>query len=148
MSINISGFGLTIDLIASVTFPTGVVLTQFGDDADALDFPTIQLGESAMSLNGDLVKWSKPAVIPLTLNIIPNSLNDELLTILVQSNQVGKNKLNIQDNISMVIFYPDGAITTLTQGLITNAMVSSGVASAGRLKTKPYTFQFEGVVYA
>jgi hypothetical protein len=56
---NISGFGLSINIIASNSFPIGLLITEFADDSDPFDLPSIQIADKAMGLNGDLIIWSK-----------------------------------------------------------------------------------------
>ena len=143
MSNNIGGFGLSITLIGSVTFPVGFPITQFADDADPFDIPSIQLKDAAMGLNGDLVTWAKAQPIKITLNIIPGSLDDVSLALLAEANRVGKGKLAIQDRISMVGIYPDGKTISLINGVITDAAPGNSVAGAGRMKSKSYSFVFE-----
>lgn len=145
MTHNVSGFGLQVNLVASVTFPAGVVLTQFADDADPFDLPSIKLSETAMGLNGDMVSWSKAAPTTVTLNVIPGSEDDLNLEILADANRVGKGKTVARDEITLTGTYPDGHTITLSGGVITDAMPGNGVASAGRLKTKAYAFAFESI---
>lgn len=140
---NISGFGTQINLIASNTYPIGVNLTQFADDSDPIDFPVLQIADAAMGLNGDLIPWSKANPIKVTLNIIPNSLDDETLSILLEANRVGRGKTGAQDTITMAVLYPDGRYVTLIEGVITEGMPNLSIASAGRMKTKTYNFVFE-----
>jgi hypothetical protein len=140
---NIGGFGLSITLVASVTFPAGLTLTQFADDADPFDSESIQITDTAMGLNGDLLRWSKASKLPITLNIIPGSDDDANLTVLAEANRVGKGKQSAQDDISLVGIYPDGTVVNFLNGVLTDAVPTSSVASAGRLKTKPYKFAFE-----
>lgn len=142
---NISGVGLTINLIASRTFPTGIQLTQFADDADPIDIQSIQIAEKAVGLNGDLLGWAKAVPVPCVLNIIPNSDDDTNLSILAENNRVGRGKVSTRDVITMTIMYPDGSTLLLDPGLITDAMFGKSVASAGRYKTKPYAFAFENM---
>lgn len=143
---NISGFGMRVVLRASVTFPVGITLTQFADDSDPLDFPSIQLADKAMGINGDLITWSKPNPIPATLNVIPGGVDDTNLSILAEANRVGKGKNSSRDIITMTVIYPDNSTVTLTSGAITDAMPGKSVASAGRMKTRPYVFAFENKV--
>src|SRR5574343_1608278 len=110
---NISGFGLQIQVIASVTFPSGFTLTQFADDADPFDLPSIQIADKAMGLNGDLVVWSKANPIPVTVNVIPGSDDDKNLAILYDANRVGRGKVSARDEITLVGIYPDGSTITL-----------------------------------
>lgn len=144
---NISGFGFSVNLIASVTYPLGVTITQFTNDADPLDDPSLQIADVAMGLNGDLITWSKANPTKLTLNVIPESKDDETLNILLQANRVGRGKQSARDNITMTIIYPNGInFATLINGIITDGVPFSGVSSDGRLKTRSYAFAFENYV--
>lgn len=143
---DISGVGLQVQLTASKTFPNGITLTQFADDADPLDIPSIQIADKAMGLNGDMVVWGVANPIPMTLNIIPGSEDDKNLSILANANRVGRGKKSVGDVITAIVIKPDGSKTTLNSGAITDAMIADSVASAGRLKSKPYIFAFENKV--
>ena len=142
---DISGFGLSVSLTASITFPSGITVTQFADDADPIDLTSMQIRDKAMGLNGDLLTWSKANAIPFTLNVIPNGDDDNNLAVLFEANRVGRGKKAVQDIISVTVNYPDGSTKTLTPGAITDGMPSNGVASAGRMKTKAYMFAFENI---
>lgn len=145
MTIDVSGFGLQIQTVASVTFPAGFTVSQFADDGDPFDLPSIQIADKAMGLNGDLVTWSKASPLTITVNLIPNSDDDKNMSILCDANRIGRGKSSARDVITMTGIYPDGSTITLTGGKITDGMPGNGVASAGRLKTKAYMFAFEGV---
>jgi hypothetical protein len=139
----ISGFGLQINVIASRTFPAGILITQFADDADPFDMPAVQIADKGMGLNGDLVVWSKAAPLDVTLNVIPDSEDDLNLAALAEANRVSKGKKSAGDVITMTAVYVSGKTVTLTNGKLTNALPASAVASAGRKKSKAYTFTFE-----
>lgn len=139
---DITGYGLSVVLTASKTFPAGIAITQFADDADPLDIAAIKIADTVMGLNGDGIKWSKAVMNPMVLNVIPNSTDDVNLGILANSNRVGQGTNNSQDVITAVVSYPDGLVITLNGGFITDAPFGTGVSSAGRLKTKAYTFSF------
>ena len=141
--IDVSGFGLGLHLIASNTYPVGIALTAFADDADPMDIPGIELAQVTMGLNGDLIVWSSANPIGVTLNMIPSGPEDLGLGILAERNRVGRGKTSARDVITLVSVYPDGRIVTFTQGRITNAPPADSVAGSGRLKTKPYVFMFE-----
>lgn len=144
---NISGNGLQVVMNASVTFPVGILLTQFGDDADGIDFPSMQITDKAMGLNGDLIIWTKPQPINVTLNIIAGSFNDQELAILFQANRAGRGKLSARDVINMTVSYPGGTVPlVLTNGAITDGIPATSVASSARFKTKSYVFTFENMV--
>lgn len=146
MSVDITGFGTVLTITASGTFPVGLPLTQFSDDADSIDFPNLVIAEAQMGVNGDLITYSKANPIPMTINIIPNSLDDISLNILFQANRPGKGKSNAQDVINAVIIYPNLRIVTLTNGRIISGIPGLGIANSGRLKTRSYSFTFENVV--
>jgi hypothetical protein len=145
---DISGFGLKARLVASVTFPNGVDLTQFADDADPLDAPSLQIRDKAMGLNGDLLTWSKANPLIATLNLVPGGEDDDNLAVLFEANRVGKGKQAARDEITLTLIYPDTTSVTLNNGAITDGMPTNSVASAGRLKTKAYAFAFENLAKA
>jgi len=102
---NISGFGLVVSILASNSFPVGLLISDFADDSDPFDFPVLQIGDSGMGLNGDLVVWQKPNPIKVTLNVIPGSFSDINLAILLEANRTGKNKSSARDVITMTGIY-------------------------------------------
>lgn len=143
MASNIGGFGLVVTVVGDKTFPIGFPITQFADDADPFDVPSIQIKDKAMGLNGDLISWSKPNALVITLNVIPDSDDDNTLAILFESNRVGKGKLAVTDSITLVGVYPDGKIVSYLNGVLTDGVPGTGVASSGRFKSKNYSFAFE-----
>ncbi len=146
MANDISGFGLQIRIVADVTFPSGITITQFADDADPFDLPSLQIRDKAMGLNGDLITWSTANPINITTNVVPGSDDDKNLAVLFEANRVGKGKNGARDVITMTGLYPDGSTITLTNGSITDGMPGSAASSAGRLKSKNYAFTFENKV--
>ena len=143
---DISGQGLEINIVASRTFPVGFSVTQFTDDVDPLDIADIELATATMGLNGDLITTSAANAIPMVTSVIPGSDDDKNLAILAEANRVGKGKKSAKDTITAIIVYPDGAITTLIAGIITNAPPANSVASSGRKKSKTYAFSFENKI--
>jgi len=148
MSQDISGFGLQINLKASQTFPTGIVLTQFADDQDPFDSPSIQILDKAMGLNGDMVSWSKANPIMASVSVIAGSDDDKNLSVLLEANRVGKGKNSVRDVITMTAIYPDGRTLTYAEGKISDGMPGNSVSSSGRMKSKTYQFAFENRVEA
>ena len=142
---NVSGFGSRIVLRASVTFPAGITITQFADDADPFDIPEVQIADTAMGLNGDMVVWTSPNPIATTLNIIPGTDDDRNLAALYEANRPARGKRPALDVITLTQVLPDNTSVTLAQGVITNGRPGQSAASSGRLKSKPYAFAFEGL---
>ena len=143
---NISGYGLTVSLIASSTFPVGLLLTQFADDSDPMDIESLQIADKAMGLNGDLILWSKPNPIIVSLAVIPGSFTDLNLSVLLEANRVGQGKTGARDVINMTAIYPSQVPIILTNGAITDGMPGIPVASSARFKTRVYKFAFENKV--
>lgn len=142
---DISGFGATVVLRATNTFPNGFSVSQFADDADPVDVPSIQLADKAMGLNGDLITWAKGQPLPVTIAVIPDSDDDRNLQVLAEANRTAKGKAPARDIITLTIVYPDGKTTVFSQGKITDAMPTNSIASAGRMKSKTYAFAFENL---
>jgi hypothetical protein len=143
MTTDVSGFGAQVQIKASETFPQGFVVTQFADDADPFDIPSIQIADKAMGLNGDMVTWSRANPITITINVVPGSDDDRNLAILLEANRPGKGKRPAQDIITVVAAYPDEGTLTLTEGKLTDGPPGKSIASAGRLKSNAYQFAFE-----
>jgi len=146
---NVSGFGTSVNILASVTYPIGLQITQFADNSDPVDVPSLQIGDVAMGLNGDLITWSKANPIKVTISVVAFSENDIALSILVAANRVGRGKISARDVITMVVSYPpesNRTPTTLINGIITSGVPLAPVSSDGRLKTRSYEFSFESYV--
>lgn len=146
MSFDVSGFGSIVNIIASNTFPAGFPITQFSDDADAFDFPSVKIGDAAMGLNGDMVIWAKAVPLPGTISCIVGSESDNALQLIAKNNLVGKGKANAKDFITITVVYPDDTTVTFTGGKMTDAMFGKSASNAGRFKTRVYGFLFESVI--
>ena len=142
---DISGFGFIVNVRASTTFPNGFDVTQFADDADPFDAPDLKVADSKMGLNGDLITWSVATAVQIKIAVVPGSQDDQNLAALLLANKVGAGKASAQDAITLTGTYPTGPRKTLTPGRITDGPIASSVSSAGRLKSKVYTFTFENV---
>lgn len=139
----ISGYGLLINIVASITFPVGFSITQTADDADPFDIPALQIADNAMGGNGDLLVWdtAKPPLI--NIGVVPNGSDDKNLSILFEQNRPGRGKLSVNDVITLTGIYPDQTSITFLKGAIISGMPGNAIASAGRMKSKVYGFVFE-----
>lgn len=143
---DVSATGMKATLFALPTFPAGFDIVQFSDDSDPVASDAVDIASAAAALNGDMVSWSLPNIIPARIGVMPNTEEDKNLGILWAVNRTGKNKLSAQDIITLVITYPSGKVTTLSNGrLISGPGLDSG-SSSGRLQTKVYNFAFESIV--
>lgn len=139
---NISAFGYVITIIASQTFPIGFTVTMGANDGDPVDMPSVKIGDLVLGVNGDPISWNKAVPLPMTLNVIPGGLDDINLGILANANRVSQGKQSVQDVITAVVVYPDGTVTTLINGAITDAPFGKSISSEGRIKTRQYGFMF------
>lgn len=145
MTQDISGFGLRVVVQASNTFPAGFSVTQFADDADPLDLPSLQVADKAMGLNGTMATWSKANPVPMTLNVMPGTTDDDNLQVLLAANRASAGRRPARDLITATIIYPDGRTTRCMRGKITDGPFGKSVASAGRMKSNGYIFAFEDI---
>lgn len=143
--INISAFTFAAQITASSTFPNGFAVTEFADDADPMDTPDLDAADTAMGLNGDMIIWSRPQGIEVSLNVIPSSVGDTNLDVLLNANRIAKGKTGAKDNVGIVFTYPSGLIITMSSGCIISGPMLPQVSSAGRLKTRMYRFRFEQI---
>lgn len=142
---DISAIGVSARVIASLTFPVGFTITEFADDADPFDLPAIDIATPSMNVNGDLLVYSAATPINITLNVIPGSEADNNLSVIFEANRPGKNKRHAGDIITIVANYPDGASLMLSEGKMTNGVPGNSPASAGRIKSKAFTFAFQNL---
>ena len=142
---NISGFGLSIRLTASATFPNGTTISAMADDADPLDSPDFTAADTGFGLNGDMVVWNRANGLEVAVNVIPTSDDDINLEVLLDANRTGKDKSGSRDIIGMVINYPDGAKANCSNGTIISGPLVNQVAAAGRYKSRTYRLRFEKV---
>lgn len=148
MNGEIGGFGLVITLRASNTFPAFMGVEQFADDADPFDFPEVKVADVAMGLNGDLLTWSKASPLLTQVAVVPESDDDNNLAVLLEANRIGKSKQSARDIITLTGQYPSGKIVTLSNGRITDGMLSNSIASSGRMKSMVYKFAFQNITVA
>lgn len=146
--INVSGFGLVAQVTATTTFPTGFPVTAFSDDSDPMESPDLQIADTGMGLNGDLVVWQKAEGVEVVVNVIPTSDDDVNLDALLEANRVSKGKTSTQETIGIVFNYPSGMTVTCSKGTIISGSLVPVVTQAGRIKTRQYRFRFESVTKA
>lgn len=148
MSVNASGFGLRATVFATTTIPLGYSVTQFDKGADSVDIPTIEIAGAEMGPNGDLVTYASANRIDVTLNVIANSEDDKMLSILAEANRPARGKRPVNDKITLVLTYPDGRYVSLIEGVVMSFSPADGMADTGKLKTKEYKFSFENRIVA
>jgi hypothetical protein len=143
--INISAFGISLQVIASATFPNGFPVTEFADDADAVDAPDHDVADTGEGPNGHMVIWNRAVPIEVGMNLIPTSPGDVNANILLEANRPGLGKTPARDIITLVMTYPNGQVVTLNPGGIITGTLLQPVLAAGRLRSHLYRFRFENM---
>ena len=143
---DISGLGISVTIFASKTFPAGLTVSQFADDADPLDLPDIEILSEGMNVNGELVTWLTPKPLIVDLNLLPETEDSKNLDILFDANRPAYKKVTVRDVITLVVNYPDGKKKVLNNGRPKAYAVSPSIASAGRYKSRRYQFVFENKI--
>lgn len=143
---DISGAGLKITIIASATFPQGFTVTEFASDTDPFIVEDVQVTQSEVGVNGDMVSWHRATIIPAEINVIPKTESDKNLKILVNANREAKNKMRVHDDIRIIASYPDGTVTTLKGGVVSEGSIAESVTNDGKIRSKNYKFQFPSVI--
>ena len=143
---DISVAGSKVSIISNPTFPQGFTITEWATDADPLTIEDVQVAQSEIGVNGDVISWHRAAMVNVDMNVIPNSESDKNLMILTATNKVEKNKVSLHDNITMVIAYADGTIKTFSEGTIVSGSVANSMVNDGKIRSKNYKFTFGKVV--
>lgn len=140
---DVSGYGSSLNIIADKTFPQGFDVTEFADDADPFDTPDLKVGDGKVGLNGTLITWTTAAAIIVAVSVVPGSVDDQNLSILLEANRAGKGKFPVKDSIVLTQILPNGKQTQMAPGKITDGPPGDSISSAGRIKSKTYKFMFE-----
>ena len=143
---DIGGLGSKVTIIAVPTFPQGFTITEFASDSDPIVIDDVEVTNTEVGVNGDVVSWHKATTIPVEISVIPNSESDRNLQILVNSNRGAKNKVSLNDDITMSIAYADGTIETYTGGKIVSGRIGKTISSDGKMRTGTYRFVFSNKI--
>lgn len=139
---DIGGLGSKVTIVSVPTFPQGFTITEFASDSDPIVIDDVEVTNTEVGVNGDVVSWHRATTIPVELSVIPNSESDKNLQILVNSNRGAKNKVSLDDDITMSIAYADGTIETYTGGKIVSGKIGKSISSDGKMRTGTYRFVF------
>ena len=141
--IDSSGFGVKVILTASGTFPAGLVLTQFTDNASSIETEDIELAQAESGVNGDLIVWQKAQPILISVNLIAGGEDDRNMQLLVEANRAALGKIPVKDEITLVKTLPSGSVYTYAKGTLVSAPIGTSVEGSGRLKANTYKFKFQ-----
>ena len=93
VDISMQGARLTIQnsLVGS---GNGNIVLEFSDEGTPIDFPDLETVGYAMTMNGELVTWTKPAPVTFRVTVIPGSNSDAKLRRLLYAGHVGGKRGN------------------------------------------------------
>lgn len=143
---DIGGLGSKVTIIAVPTFPQGFTITEFASDSDPIVVDDVEVTNTEVGVNGDVVSWHRATTIPVEISVIPNSESDRNLQILVNANRGAKNKVSLNDDITMSVASADGTIETYTGGKIVSGKIGKSIGSDGKMRTGTYRFVFSNKI--
>lgn len=143
---DIGGLGSKVTIVAVPTFPQGFTITEFASDTDPVVIDDVEVTNTEVGVNGDVVSWHRATTIPVGIAVIPNSESDKNLQILVNANRGAKNKVSLNDDITMTIAYADGTLETYTGGKIVSGKIGKSISSDGKMRTGQYNFVFSNKI--
>ena len=143
MNSNVSGFGTSILVTASKTFPVPFPITQFTDQSDPIQFDNLTIAEAGVGINVDIYSGSTVNLITCQVSVIANSIDDIALTILFEANRAEHGKSIANDKLTFVVAYPNNKIVTLREGVFIGGDPANTLTSGkGLIKYKTYSFAF------
>lgn len=138
---NISTFGLKAYINATRSLPVGYLLKKWADDAPSIQVQDSANGQACIDLNGKIFRWTEGSPLIVSLALIPDSLDDQMMSILYNENRA--TAMPEGDSVTLVVYYPTGAVRTFTRGRIVSGPSAPSALAEGRLAASIYTFAFE-----
>ena len=140
---NFSGFGTSILITASNTFPVPFPITQFTDESDPIQFDNLTIADAGVGINGDVWSGAVVNLIPCQISLVANSIDDIALGILFEANRAEHGKSIANDKLTFVVAYPNNKIVTLREGVFIGGDPANTLTSGkGLIKYKTYSFAF------
>lgn len=142
---------------ATLTFSGGVncTVTEWSDEGSPFECPDIDISDNRKNLNGTMISSRTPALIPLSITVIPGSQADKALSAyfarwtLSSTNGSNKGSMGV-DNIAVqaTLSVPNINGTGLRNFVFRNGRGKSwpgGPSSSaeGRMSARTYSFEFE-----
>lgn len=145
---DISAFGTTLWVTASITFPLGFPVASFSDSADPFDSPPKQIADVSMDINGNIYDWKMAKPNEFVLSVLPVDIGYTNLNLIWAANNPQENALPINDNITIRINYPIsidnplGLSKTLSNGKMLFGSPAIGIGQDGKKKAQEFRFMF------
>lgn len=141
---------------------SGNMVLEFSDEGTPVEFPDLEVCGYAMTLNGELVTWTKPSPVTFTITVIPGSESDMRLRSILYAGHVGGRRgqpvsqafVIIQTaNLWVPSVYSNNSIVsgaggqnfTLSNGRLYSGSPGIGSNAEGKMSAKTYRFVFESI---
>ena len=158
LDISMQGAKLTLKCEA---ISAGNIILEFSDEGTPIEFPDIETCGYAMTMNGELVTWTKPTPITWSLTVVPGSQSDIALRNLLYAGHVGGRKgraisqsyvhitsatLEVPGITSYGIVSANGNVNfTFEHGRLYGGPTAIGSNAEGKMSARTYKFVFESV---
>ena len=158
IDISMQGAKLTLSCPA---ISAGNIILEFSDEGTPIEFPDIEVCGYAMTMNGELVTWTKPSPITWSLTVIPGTNSDVALRNLLYAGHVGgrKGKAIAQDYVHIstatlevqsattygIISANSGLSFTFENGRLSAGPTAIGSNAEGKMSARTYRFVFESL---
>ena len=143
---NVTATGTKLTLYSDLTYPQGITIATLPAGTDPLDSPAMTFAEYQTGPNGDLIVYKHPVPIVINFSTVAGSAEDTAMRILFDANRVAKNKMSVNDMITLVIQYPNDKTVVLTGGFLVSGTPVMGVSGDGKLKDSQWSCVFESKV--
>ncbi|MBO7688062.1 MAG: hypothetical protein J6V72_16865 [Kiritimatiellae bacterium] len=151
---------------ATLTFSGGGlesnVVLEFSDEGTPLEFPDLEVCGYSMTMNGELVTWTKPTPVTFRISVIPGSVSDTALRNLLYAGHVGGKRgmainqqsvyiatatLTVPVISTATTIIGNGSKKTFTfhNGRLTGGNPAIGSNAEGKMSVRTYNFVFESV---
>lgn len=163
--IDVSFQGAKLSITNALLGGSGNIVLEFSEEGTPVDFPDLETCGYAMTMNGELVTWTKPTPITFRVTVIPGSSSDEKLRKLLYAGHVGgrRGKAINQSAVyistavlevpSISTSFGNGSIVEsvgtqkfrFTNGRLTGGNPAIGSNAEGKMTARTYNFVFESV---
>lgn len=140
---DVSALGFKILVKDTKIFPSGFTISRTADGTDPFGFNTVTLGEATVDANGHIVYAATPNSTEITLNLLPNSEEDNNMSLLFESHRPRPGVARTGGKITITIMYADGKSITANNCYFLTGDPKRSVQAPSRYKNKVYTFACE-----
>lgn len=157
--IDLSFQGATLAI--QTTGMSGNIVLEFSDEGTPVEFPDLEVCGYAMTLNGELVTWTKPSPVTFAITVIPGSSSDVGMRSILYAGHVGGRRGQAINQTAVHIeaatltvpsVTTNGIVVaggkqrfTLTNGRLYSGSPGIGSNSDGKMSAKTYRFVFESI---